>query len=147
MKTEVRAICEIAEDHGTYVIFDEVIRGLELDGDISHSPTEFYERGISTASVSKLGLPGLRIGWVLASEELVEECWRIKDYTTLSHSGLSEHVATLALQEKNVKRLRERALAVFNRNLMILKDWAKNSGQELSIVIPKAGGSVFPKYS
>jgi aspartate/methionine/tyrosine aminotransferase len=145
--SDIRAICEIAEDYEAYVIFDEVIRGLELDGNLSVSPVEIYERGISTASISKLGLLGLRIGWVAANEQLIAECWKIKDYTTLSHSGLSEHLASIALQEKNVKWLRTRARDVFNRNLLVLREWLKQCDQELSCVIPTAGGSAFPKYS
>jgi aspartate/methionine/tyrosine aminotransferase len=145
--TDIRAICEIAETHGAYVIFDEVIRGLELDGNVSVSPVEIYERGISTASISKLGLLGLRIGWVAANEQLIGECWKIKDYTTLSHSGLSEHLATIALQEKNVERLRARARNVFNHNISVLRGWLRECDQELRCVIPTAGGSAFPRYS
>lgn len=144
---EIRAICEIAEDHDAYVIFDEVIRGLELDGNVSVSPTDIYEKGISTASISKLGLLGLRIGWATADETLVKRCWSIKDYTTLSHSGLSEYLATIALQEKNLKWMRERARGIFKRNLPIFRDWVRSCGSELSCVIPTAGGSAFPKYS
>ena len=145
-ESEVRGICEVAEDVGAYVIFDEVIRGLELNGVVSVSPVDIYERGISTASVSKLGLLGLRLGWIAACKEVVERCWNYKDYTTLSHSGLSEWLATLALQGGKLQWLRERARSIFKRNSVILLDWIKESAHELSCVPPRAGGSVFPRY-
>ena len=144
---DVRAVCEIAEDKGAYVIFDEVIRGLELDGGVSLSSMDAYEKGISTASLSKLGLLGLRIGWVAARREITERCWSYKDYSTLSHSGLSEHLATIALQKGKIEELREKARGVFRRNLKILRSWIEECNEALSCVVPKAGASAFPKYN
>jgi len=143
---EIRKLCEIAEERGAFVIFDEVIRGLELNDHVSISPVELYEKGISTASISKLGLLGLRIGWVAASTQIVERCWKIKDYTTLSHSGLSEYLGTIALEEEKLKWLRGRARQAFNRNLPILRDWLQSQDNSVTCVMPTSGGSVFPKY-
>jgi aspartate/methionine/tyrosine aminotransferase len=44
-----------------------------------------YERVIVTSGLSKAyGLPGLRIGWVVAAPELVESLWAYHDYTTIA---------------------------------------------------------------
>lgn len=102
--------------------------------------------GILTASLSKIGLLGLRIGWIAARKEVTESCWCCTDYTTLSHSGLSEYLATVALRKNKIEELREKARAVFTKNLEILKSWIKESAGELDCVIPKAGGSAFPRY-
>ena len=41
--------------------------------------------GISVGTFSKpFGLPGLRIGWIAAPEDLVAKCWAMRDYVSLS---------------------------------------------------------------
>jgi aspartate/methionine/tyrosine aminotransferase len=144
---EVKAICELAEDIGAYVVCDEALRGLEIDGVISASPVDIYERGICTGSLSKQGLSGLRIGWIVASKEIVEECWSYKDYTTLSHSGICELFAILALRKKNIEKIRERNRSIIRNNLKILLTWMREHQQTLRYVEPKAGATAFPSYN
>ena len=61
-------IAAIASRHGTWILSDEIYRGAERDG--RETPTMWgrYERVIVTSGLSKAyGLPGLRIGWVVAA--------------------------------------------------------------------------------
>ena len=140
----LRAICRLADRVGAYVVSDEALRGLEADGLMAPSPVEFYERGASTGSLSKIGLGGIRVGWVVGSRSLVEQCWVHKDYTTLAHSGLGEVLAELALEPENINRFRLRAREFVREHSALLMEWIERRAEVLSCVRPLAGGSAFP---
>ena len=146
-ESTVRAICEIAGECGSYVVCDEVLRGLEMDGGLTVSPASVYEKGISTASVSKLGIRGLRIGWLSSPDSgIVNDAWKVKDYTTLSHSGISEKVATIAMQPDKLNWLRRKAVESFREGRALLMKWINDNSRLLTCVTPAAGGSAFPRY-
>lgn len=141
----LQAICSLAGRVGAYVIADEALRGLEADGGMAPSPAELYERGISTGSLSKIGLSGIRLGWVVGPRPIVEQCWVHKDYTTLAHSGLSEALAELALEPTAIQRFRARARNFVREHSAILMEWVRRHAGALSCVRPLAGGSAFPE--
>ncbi|OFW63515.1 MAG: hypothetical protein A2Y74_00930 [Actinobacteria bacterium RBG_13_63_9] len=140
----LKAICGLADRVGAYVIGDEALRGLEAEGTMSPSPTELYERGFSTGSLSKIGLGGIRVGWIVGPQAIIEHCWAHKDYTTLAHSGLGEVLAELALEPQNIERFRERARGFVRENSAIVIEWIGRHAEAFSCVRPVAGGSAFP---
>ena len=142
---ELKAICEIAEDKGAYVMADEIFRGLELDGSITPSVKELYENGISTGGITKIGLAGLRIGWIIASKEVIEGCKVIRDYTTLSNSPLTEQLAILALRKDNYLEILERGRQIIQRNFKILSSWIEET-PSFSWIPPEAGTVSFPRF-
>jgi aspartate/methionine/tyrosine aminotransferase len=141
---ELKEICEVAEDVGAYVHCDNALRGSELDGKPGVTPYPMYEKGITTGSISKLGATSPRIGWIIADKEMIDKFWVLKDYTTLSHSGIGEYIAErlLAQREKFIKRNLE-----FSRtNLDILSKWVKDNQGIISWTPPRSGFTAFPKY-
>jgi len=132
-------VVEAAASVGAVLVFDEVYRGLELDGVPTPSVIEVaLEAGaeaLSTGSVSKAyGLPGLRIGWLAStSPRLAERAWAVKDYTSISPPRPSEALAEAALRAS--EPLLERARNIVRRNLELLR--GSLGGRE--IVEPVAG--------
>ncbi len=143
---EMQAICEIAEDVDAYVICDNAVRGSELHGESPATPFDYYEKGVITGSVSKLGMIGLRIGWIIGNRNLIRACLTFKDYTTLSHSGISEYLATIALQKENLSRYIKRNIDLNKTNLERFNSWMNENPDLLSWIPPKAGYTAFPKY-
>ena len=122
----MRALYDIAVDHGAYLLCDEVYRLLAED---PRPPVASYGRhGISTASLTKAyGLAGLRFGWLVGPEPVVERAWQWKDYTTISPSIFGQHVAEQALGRREDRILSEnRDLAETNRD--IVADWVAGHG-------------------
>jgi len=142
----MQSICEIAGRVGAWVLCDGALRGLEVDGHVAPTPVEFSERGIATGSLSKVGLTGLRIGWIVANRELINECWRVKDYTTLSHSGIGEHLAAFALQPEKISVFFDRAREVVKRRLAILSTWVSENQDVIEWTPSRAGHTAFPRY-
>lgn len=146
-RKDVASVCEIARDAKAYVLADEVMRYTELDGTPSLSPVEIYDKGISTGSLSKLGLAGLRTGWVVADRHLIQKFWAQKDYTTLANPILSDYVAGIALQKRNVNKIARRARRICKENLSIFTKWLRQKENALKCIMPAAGAVVFPRYA
>ncbi len=145
--THMRAICEIAEDVDAWVLCDGALRGLEVEGTFVSTPVAFYEKGIATGSLSKLGLPGIRLGWLIADTALAAECWAYKDYITLSHSGISEYLGTLALHPATFAKLVSRARDIVRTHSTLLWNWVTEHRGVVEGTPPQAGHTAFLKYT
>ena len=112
---KVEALYDIAEDSDAYLLCDEVYRLLSPDP--VDPVASMGEYGISTTSLTKAyGLAGLRFGWLVGAEEVVDGAWEWKDYTTISPGIIDQHVARQALGEHEDEILTEnRELAGSNR--------------------------------
>lgn len=143
---EMRSIGRLAESVGAWFLCDGALRLLEVDGGRAASPVEWYAKGIATGSLSKVGITGIRIGWLVGPEELVADCWADKDYTTLCHSGIGEYLATLALEPEHFSRYLDRARAVIREHRAIMADWIASHSTLVSWVAPTAGHTAFVRY-
>ncbi|WP_435154830.1 aminotransferase class I/II-fold pyridoxal phosphate-dependent enzyme [Haladaptatus sp. DFWS20] len=113
---KVEALYDLAADAGAYLLCDEVYRLLAEDP--LPPVASMGEHGISTTSLTKAyGLAGLRFGWLVGAEEVVDGAWEWKDYTTISPGIIDQHVAWQALGEQEDEILAEnRELAKRNRD-------------------------------
>ncbi len=143
---DMRWISRLAESVGAWILCDGALRLLEVDTEPAAAPIEWYEKGICTGSLSKIGISGIRIGWLVGPEEFVEGCWAYKDYTTLSHSGIGEYLATLALESTNLSRYLDRAKAIIRVHRTILADWIASHRTLVTWVVPTAGHTAFVRY-
>src|SRR5919204_1491568 len=114
---EVDEICRIAARHGAWILADEVYRGAERDSVESASFSGRGERIVVTGGLSKAyGLPGLRVGWVVAPVEWADRLWAYHDYTTIAPSALSDRIATFALAADTRDRILERTRTIIRAN-------------------------------
>jgi len=140
---ELETLCEIAEDVGAYVHCDNALRGSEANGTSAPTP-EFYEKGIITGSISKLGATSPRIGWIVAEKDIIDRCWVMKDYTTLSHCGIGEKIAEKLLM--NRARYIKRNATIRQTNTQIWNQWCEVNRDIINCVSPASGFTAFPKY-
>ena len=140
-------IVEIAGRVGAYLLVDEVYIGAELGSKQTKSFLGTYEKIIVTSGLSKsYAHPGLRIGWIVSDERIVEEAWAIKDYTTIASSSLSQHIATKVLEPETIAKLRSRTKVLLNKNLETFSKWILPYSNHLSFLKPEAGGFAFVEY-
>jgi aspartate/methionine/tyrosine aminotransferase len=116
-------IAQIARTAGTYVLCDEVYRGIDQEGSgTTASMADIYEKGISTAGMSKaFSLAGLRLGWAVGPADVLEAISIHRDYDTISVGMLDDHFATLALEHHT--RLLDRSRRITRGNLEVLAAW------------------------
>lgn len=145
---EMDAICRAAERTGAWVLADEVYRGAERDGVMTPTFWGRTERVIATAGLSKAyGLPGLRIGWVVAHADLIAELVRYKDYTTIGPSPLSDRLAQIALEPETRRRILARTGKIVNEQYPIVEAWLRERAELFDWIAPEAGAFVFPRYN
>lgn len=144
---EVGQICEIAKKVGAWVLSDEVYRGTELNGNETPSLCGRYRKSIVTSGLSKVyGLPGLRIGWVVAKDQ-AGKLWAYRDYTTIGPGAISDFLARKVLQSENRARILARTRSLLQANLLMLTSWVERQRNYLSFIAPKAGAISYVKYS
>ena len=144
---ELDAICAVAARHGAWVLSDEIYRGAELDAVETATAWGRYERVLVTSGLSKAyGLPGLRIGWIVAPPALAEALWGVHDYTTIAPGALSDRLARIALSPDGRARLLARTQGIVRANYPLVKKWIQARGDMLEHIAPEAGAIVFVRY-
>jgi aspartate/methionine/tyrosine aminotransferase len=146
---EIEAIIATAERTGAWILSDEVYRGSErLTDRVTPSFWGRYDKVVCVGSLSKaFGLPGLRVGWLVAPPELVEAAWRRHEYATISTSKISIHLAEAALAPTTIDRLLARNRGLIRDGYVRLQRWIDDSDGLLSIVPPHATALAFVHYS
>lgn len=144
---ELDAIASIAARHGSWVLSDEIYRGAEVDGQQTASMWGRYERVIVTSGLSKAyGLPGLRIGWIVAPPPVVASTWSYHDYTSIAPGALSDRLARVALAPARRTKILARTRSIIRVNLPVMADWLSSHGDEFAYLAPEAGAIVYVRY-
>jgi len=114
------ALSEIADVYDGVLVVDE-----EYVIDHENSVACLNESTAVVSGLSKMhGLPGLRLGWCIASEELVRRCVQKKHLTTISNSVWCESVATVVLRSNDV--FIRRAKQLCSDGAASLRMWAED---------------------
>lgn len=137
----------LAEHVGAWVLGDEAYRWLAVPNGAPFAKPMIEQgpRGISVGTLSKpYGLPGLRIGWMAAPPEIVQRCWGLRDYITLSPGKLNDGLACLALRHHD--RIVARNHDIIQANLSAAQQWVEARRDYLSWTAPRGGLLALLKY-
>ena len=137
---ELREIYALAEELNAWVLSDEAYRWLDLPGSPPLAPPmrNLGPRAISTGTFSKpFGLPGLRIGWIAAPEDVVRRCWGLRDYISLSPGKLNDALAVIAFRHRD--QIVERTRRIVAENLPFAKRWFAENADLVSWTPPRGG--------
>src|ERR1041384_5395004 len=106
-----------------------------------------YDRAVWVNSFSKAyGLAGLRIGWALASPEMVEEMWRRHEYAVIAASGPSMKLAEIALQPEKRRMLLERQKKLSREGHLLLESSVHEQEGRFSVSPAVATSIAFVRY-
>ena len=133
---------------GAWVIVDVAYRWVSVPGGDPFAPpvVDMGARGISGGTVSKpYGLPGLRIGWMAGPRDVIERCWGMRDYITLSPGKLNDALACLALRHHD--KIVERNRGIITTNLAAATAWIESRQDVLSWTSPRGGLLALLKYN
>ncbi len=140
-------LVDAAASVDAYLVADEVYQGAELDGELTPSFWGLSDRVIVNAGLSKsYGIPGARIGWMVAPSAFIAHCWANHDYLTIGPSMLSDMIAQTAVRPENRRALRERAARYLGRNMARLSEWVEGFDGLLDYWVPQAGAFAFVRY-
>jgi aspartate/methionine/tyrosine aminotransferase len=135
-KSEIKEAIEIAEEAGAYLMLDETYRDLMFETPpplaASMSPN-----AISLTSMSKTwGLPGIRIGWAVADNSIIEAIRAVREQVTICNSSVGEAIAKEILHKKD--EVLAMVMKAVRSNFRIVKDWM-DSQDWLEWIEPRSG--------
>jgi aspartate/methionine/tyrosine aminotransferase len=144
---EMDVIVSAARRAGAWLVVDEIYRGAEMSGDTTPTFYGRYDKVVITSGLSKaFGLPGLRIGWVVAPPAFVEKIWSYHDYTSIAPGMLSDFLARRAMEPKKRDMIFARTRALVQRHWPVLRDWVAERPEFLSVIPPVAGAIALIRY-
>ncbi|MFE3179223.1 capreomycidine synthase [Amycolatopsis sp. NPDC059090] len=136
---------KIIARHDVHLFWDGAFADLVYGQPALPDPSTQMEKCLSFDTLPKAyGLPGLRIGWRIAQRATLDNMIKIRDYTTLSCSPVSEHLAVHAVEQADTligPRLREAA-----KNRELLRQWATKNSEVIDFQSPAGGVTAFPRF-
>ena len=146
---EMDAIISAAKDSGAWLISDEVYGGAERESeDETASFYGRYEKVIVVNGLSKAyGLPGLRIGWVVAPQLLIKELWKRHEFTTISSSILGNRLGEIALRPSVRIQLLARTRKLVGEGFLTLTTHLNEHPGVFAVVPPMASALSFVRYN
>ena len=145
---EMDAIVAAASRVGAWLLADEVYAGAErLTDEFTPSFWGRYERVLAISSMSKAyGLPGLRVGWVVAPAQTAEEIWSRQDYITISTTMLSNKLAAYTLSPQVRPRILARTRKYIRKGYDNFERWYMKHDDLFSLIPPQAAAIAFVRY-
>ncbi len=145
--SNMEELIDIANESSAWILSDEVYRGAELDGKEITSFYGKYDKTIAVGGLSKAySLPGIRMGWLVAPEEIAEKVWSYHDYTTISPSVISQQIATWALEPNTRQKILTRNRKMLNENLSVFQNWLDKRKHLFDFIPQEAGAMSFVRY-
>ncbi|MEZ6088050.1 MAG: capreomycidine synthase [Pirellulaceae bacterium] len=128
-----------------WLIWDAAFAEIQFEGTPLPDPILQYDRAISMGTLSKaFGLPGLRVGWCIAPETILERCTSVRDYVSLHLSPLVEAIALQVI--RNAASVIANRMERVKANLGFCSAWANEHRDYLTWTSPQAGVCAFPRF-
>ena len=144
---QLQEIYALAEELDAWVLSDEAYRWLDLPGNPPLAPPlrNLGPRAICTGTFSKpFGLPGLRTGWIAAPPDVIQRCWGLRDYISLSPGKLNDALAVIAFRHRD--QIVERTRVIVAENLPFARQWFAENADLVSWTPPGGGILALMKY-
>lgn len=142
-KDSIKGVAEVADERGIPILSDEVYDEIIYDGK-HYPPMEFTDNAIIVKGFSKsYAMTGLRLGYVYAGIEIIEEMVKVHQYIQASTCSLSQRAALAALASRGYV---EKIVAVLReRRDLILEQLREIPG--VTCTTPRGAFYVFPNFS
>jgi aspartate/methionine/tyrosine aminotransferase len=146
----IKDLSRLAKKHDVYILFDEHYKFLPLQPGTELLKSGFdicyniHKKVAATGSITKcFGANGLRIGWLISDDEIIEECREYKHYLTHVTSPISDYLATVMLKNKDkiISHVKNHIL----KNVKTLNIFMEKYNNIFEYVEPKGGLVAFPK--
>ena len=109
-------VSELAARHGMLLVEDDPYGEISFDGP-APKPLLAYDSGANTiflGSFSKMSVPGLRVGWAVGPEALIQKMVVAKESADVCSSVLSQSIAALFLEGGHLKATLPRLISAYH---------------------------------
>lgn len=145
-REELKEVARIAAKHNLYIVTDEMYEDFVYDGREHVSIGSFPEVKDLTISIFGLSksysMTGWRIGYMVASERLVNEVFKIHDSMVTCPTAVSQYAAIAAL-EGSKDKVWEFKKAYDKRRKICMEELQKTD--KLQVSIPQGAYYILPK--
>lgn len=136
----------LAHAHDGFIVEDDAYGSIQFDG--PRPPLRAYPgaeaRVIHVGTFSKILTPGLRVGWIVASAEIIDHLMALKGAADLQTSSLSQIVLSTYLQEFSLQGHLARCVVAYReRRDVMLAGLAECFPAGLRWTRPSSGFSVW----
>jgi aspartate aminotransferase len=137
----LRAIVGLGEDRGILVVVDEVYRELQYDS-VPPSTAGLSNAVITLGGMSKShGMTGLRLGWVIAAEEVMTPIVRAHQYIATCASVFAQDLARRVLENRSWN---QRWLGAARRQMASQRDvMLRSVEQHLEVPVAVPAGAFY----
>jgi capreomycidine synthase len=137
-----KELVDIVAEVGCYLVWDGAFTEMTYEQPPLPDPGMWYDRTITLGTLSKgYGLPGLRVGWCLASSDILERFVSLRDYITLHLSPLIELIAERAIRKAHI--LLGIRMEQARANLNTLAAWVESHREFVDWAPPRGGVCAF----
>lgn len=137
-----KRLVELADEYGVAIIEDNPYGELRFEGESLPAVASFDTSGkvVFLGTLSKVFCPGLRIGWVAASTEVIEKYILIKQSSDLQTNTFAQMQASMFLEEYDIQAHTEKIKNLYRirRDLMI-KTMKEEFPQAVNWTYPEGG--------
>lgn len=143
-KEELEEVIRFAESRGLHLLIDETYRDLSFGAPLPLA-ANLSPNVISVSSMSKAyGVPGIRLGWVVANEPLIDSVRAVREQITICNASLSEKIAFSIMLKKEafLEKVREKVMD----NYQVVEHWMR-SRNDLEWIPAHGGVTIFPRLS
>jgi aspartate aminotransferase len=143
-KDIVKGIAELCEEYDLFVLSDEVYEEIIYEGK-HYSIGKYTDKAITVNGFSKsYAMTGLRLGYVQAKLETIEEMLKIHQYIQASTCSLSQRAALAALQTS--KKFIKKMVKTFKGRRDLIVELL-NEIDDVNCLKPPGAFYVFPNFS
>jgi len=146
---EMERIVAIASRVGAWILADEVYSGSERVFERQTSSFYgIYDKVVAVGSMSKAyGMPGLRIGWAVSQQKMIDKIWARHEYNAISATILSNKLAAIALSAEVRSKIITRTRNYIKEGFPILQKWLDDNKTVFDYTPPMASAICFIKYN
>ncbi len=146
-KEEIKAIAEIAQEKGIYVISDEIYEKLVYDGEKHYSIAQYSEKmkdlTIIINGMSKTyAMTGWRIGYLAAPLAIAKAISSMQSHTTSNACSISQYASVTALVDPEGEKFIEKMQKVFDERRRLMIEMLKDV-KDIVCIEPKGAFYVF----
>jgi 2-aminoadipate transaminase len=136
-----RELASVFEKAETLFIEDDAYGELNFSGKILSSMRELLpDQTIITGSFSKILAPGMRLGWVVAPPDIMEQLVIAKQASDLHSNYLSQRIAYQYLSQQNIDNHIRKICTVYKTQCDLMIDLIRNTFPEsVDYTVPEGG--------
>ncbi|SMB86785.1 DNA-binding transcriptional regulator, MocR family, contains an aminotransferase domain [Desulfonispora thiosulfatigenes DSM 11270] len=142
------ALIKLANKYDTYIIEDDYLGGLNYSNEpyIPLKAFDYKNRVIYIKTFSKILMPGLRFGFIVLPQKILQSVLAAKHTTDIATSGLIQRTFDLYLRSNLWKKHIKEMCNYYQKRYELLVLELSTLSDHLSFVLPHGGLSIWVKF-